>query len=254
MLDRSYSIPYLAAVKIRHNCRLVKSLDDKCVFHFNGVIMKSTIGDRLREARENKELDQSSLASKIGVATRTVQRWEKGEQVPHGVAINKIAKATNASPAWLLTGSGQMYGAPSRPDNVYPLTTSIRRKIKLADIPLLSSVPAGKLATIFHSDYAESYVTVDDVKDPQAFALKVKGNSMSPRIEDGDIVIVSPQGEARSGDICVVRVNDEDTLKKVKFEGSYIHLIPLNPEFDPVTVKKKDVNFAWKVVKLIKEL
>ena len=52
----------------------------------------------------------------------------------------------------------------------------------------------------------------------------------------------------------MVRVNGEDTLKKVKFEGNYIHLIPLNPDFEPVTVKKKDVNFVWKVVKLIKEL
>ncbi len=77
---------------------------------------------------------------------------------------------------------------------------------------------------------------------------------MAPRIEDGDVVIVSPQGEVHSGDICVVRVNGEDTLKKVKFEGNYIHLIPLNPDFEPVTVKKRDVNFVWKVVKLIKEL
>jgi repressor LexA len=107
---------------------------------------------------------------------------------------------------------------------------------------------------MFHPDYVDDYVTVDDVKDSGAFALKVKGNSMAPRIEDGDIVVVSPQAEARSGDICVIRVNDEDTLKKVKLEGNYIHLIPLNPEFDPVTVRKRDVNFIWKVVKLIKEL
>jgi len=122
------------------------------------------------------------------------------------------------------------------------------------DLPLVSAVPAGKVSTIFHPDYVDDYVTVHDVKDPQAFALKVKGNSMAPRIEDGDVVIVSPQEEARSGDICVVRVNGEDTLKKVKFEGNYIHLVPLNPDFDPLTVKRKDVNFAWKVVKLIKEL
>jgi repressor LexA len=105
------------------------------------------------------------------------------------------------------------------------------------DLPLVSAVPAGKVATMFHPDHVDDYVTVDDIKDPQAFALKVKGNSMAPRIEDGDVVIVSPQTEARSGDICVVRVNGEDTLKKVKFEGNYIHLVPLNPEFDPVTVK-----------------
>ena len=147
-----------------------------------------------------------------------------------------------------------MFAPAGRPENVYPLAQSPRRKMRLAELPLVSSVPAGKVATMFHPDYVEHYVTVDDIKDPGAFALKVKGSSMAPRIEDGDIVVVSPQSEPRSGDICVVRVNDEDTLKKVKFEGNYIHLIPLNPEFEPVTVKKKDINFVWKVVKLIKEL
>lgn len=216
--------------------------------------MRVTIGDRIREARGNKELDQATLATKIGVVTRTLQRWEKGDQVPDGVAITKIAKATNVTPSWLLTGEGEMYGQRSRPDNVYPLNAAARRNIRLVDLPLISSVPAGKVATLFHPDYVDDYVTVDDIKDPQAFALRVKGQSMSPRIEDGDIVIVSPQQEPRNGDICVIRVNEEDTLKRVKFEGSYVHLIPLNPEFEPVTVKRKDVNFVWKVVKLIKEL
>ncbi|HUI09870.1 MAG TPA: XRE family transcriptional regulator [Bacteroidota bacterium] len=216
--------------------------------------MKSTIGERLRAARERKELDQATLAAKAGVVTRTLQRWEKGEQVPDGIAITKIARVTNVQPVWLLTGEGDMFAPAGRPENVYPLAASPRRKMRLAELPLVSSVPAGKVATMFHPDYVDHYVTVDDVKDPGAFALKVKGSSMAPRIEDGDIVVVSPQSEPRSGDICVVRVNDEDTLKKVKFEGNYVHLIPLNPEFEPVTVKKKDVNFVWKVVKLIKEL
>jgi repressor LexA len=217
--------------------------------------MKSTIGDRLRTARDNKELDQATLAEKIGVVTRTLQRWEKGEQIPDGIAITRIAKATNVQPTWLLTGEGEMYPSPPRHENVYALPASRqRRRVRLAELPLVSSVPAGKVATMFHPDYVDNYVSVDDIKDPGAFALRVKGNSMAPRIEDGDIVVVSPQTEARSGDVCVIRVNEEDTLKKVKFEGNYIHLIPLNPEFEPVTVKKKDVNFVWKVVKLIKEL
>jgi repressor LexA len=216
--------------------------------------MKSTIGERLREARTNKELDQATLAEKIGVVTRTLQRWEKGEQTPDGVAIMKIARATNVHPTWLLSGEGEMYSPPSHPQNVYPLQSAIRRKVHLVDLPLISAVPAGKVSTMFHPDYVDNYVTVDDIKDPQAFALKVKGSSMSPRIEDGDIVIVSPQQEAHNGDICVIRVDGEDTLKKVKFEGSYIHLVPLNPDFEPVTVKRKDVDFVWKVVKLIKEL
>lgn len=216
--------------------------------------MKNTIGERLREARENKEMDQVTLADKAGVVARTLQRWEKGEQVPDGVSITRLAKATGVQASWLLTGDGDMYAVPSRPENMYVLPGSSRRRNRLVDLPLISAVPAGKVATLFHPDYAEDYVTVDDIKDPQAFALKVKGNSMATRIEDGDVVVVSPQQEARSGDVCVVRVNGEDTLKKVKFEGNYIHLIPFNPEFDPVVVKRREVNFVWKVVKLIKEL
>ncbi len=216
--------------------------------------MKNTIGERLREARENKEMDQATLADKAGVVARTLQRWEKGEQVPDGVSITRLAKATGVQASWLLTGDGDMYAVPSRPENMYVLPGSSRRRNRLVDLPLISAVPAGKVATLFHPDYAEDYVTVDDIKDPQAFALKVKGNSMATRIEDGDVVVVSPQQEARSGDVCVVRVNGEDTLKKVKFEGNYIHLIPFNPEFDAVVVKRREVNFVWKVVKLIKEL
>ena len=216
--------------------------------------MKSTIGERLRSARESKSLDQATLSEKVGVVTRTLQRWEKGEQVPDGLAITRIAKATQVHPNWLLTGEGEMFPSPSRPDNVLSLSNAPRRKSKLMELPLVSAVPAGKVATMFHPDYVDNYVTVDDVKDPQAFALKVKGNSMAPRIEDGDVVVVSPQLEPHNGDICVIRVDGEDTLKKVKFEGTYIHLVPLNPEFEPVTVKRKDVNFVWKVVKLIKEL
>ncbi|HSQ75754.1 MAG TPA: XRE family transcriptional regulator, partial [Bacteroidota bacterium] len=179
--------------------------------------MKNTIGERLREARENKEMDQTTLADKAGVVARTLQRWEKGEQVPDGVSITRLAKATGVQASWLLTGDGDMYAVPSRPENMYVLPGSSRRRNRLVDLPLISAVPAGRVATLFHPDYAEDYVTVDDIKDPQAFALKVKGNSMATRIEDGDVVVVSPQQEARSGDVCVVRVNGEDTLKKVKF-------------------------------------
>lgn len=217
--------------------------------------MRSKIGSRINEARLNKELDQHTLAEKVDVATRTLQRWEKGEQVPDSNYLMRLAKFTGVRPEWLLTGEGEMY--PSLPDRtkIIPLNkATYLRNVPLVDIPLYSSVPAGRTTPIFHPDYVDRYVTIDNINDPNAFALVVKGASMSPKIEDSDIVVVSPKQEVRNGDICVVRVNDEDVLKKVKIDNTHVHLIPLNPEFEPVSVRKRDVGFIWRVVKVIKNL
>jgi len=217
--------------------------------------MKSIIGERIKQARENKEIDQVDLAGRVGVVARTLQRWEKGEQVPGGDDLMELAKATGARAEWLLTGEGEMYFTPVTPPNVIQLhREKLTKGIQLVNIPVLSSVPAGKTAAMFHPEHVERYVTVDNIRDPNAFALVVKGTSMSPKIEDGDIVVVSPRHEVRNGDICVIRVNDEDVLKKIKLEEQYVHLIPLNPVFEPVTVRKRDITFIWKVVKVIKSL
>jgi repressor LexA len=216
----------------------------------------STIGERVRAARENKRVDQRALSRKAGVAVRTLQRWEKGLQVPDSNYLLRLSRSIGVRPEWLLTGDGTMYPLPvPHTGKIIPFNKDILiRNVSLIDIPLLSSVPAGKTAAIFHPEFVERYITVDNIKDHNAFALIVKGMSMSPRIEDGDIVVVSPQQEVRTGDICVVRVNDEDVLKKVKIDDMYVHLIPLNLEFDPVTIRKRDIAFIWKVVRVIKNL
>lgn len=216
--------------------------------------MKQNIADRIREARQRKEFDQAKLSAKIDVATRTLQRWEKGEQVPDSNYLMRIAKTTGVAPHWLLTGNGPRFPQTYPDQKVLPLPTSRYKKVKLINLPLLSSVPGGAPSLIFHPDYVEKYITVDDVNDDSAFALEVKGNSMAPKIEDGDIIVVSPKIDSRSGDICVVRVNDEDTVKRVKVDEQFVHLIPLNPEFEPMVVKKRDVGFMWRVVKVIKSL
>lgn len=215
--------------------------------------MKQTIAQRIRQARLSKDFDQARLAAKLDVATRTLQRWEKGEQVPDGNYLMRLAKIMSVSPEWLLTGSGSMYSQESS-EKILPLPVNRYKKVDLISLPLLSSVPGGAPSLMFHPEYVEKYITVDNVSDAGAFALEVKGNSMAPKIEDGDIIVVSPKLESRSGDICVVRVSDEDTVKRVKVDGHLIYLIPLNPEYEPMAVKKKDVAFMWKVVKVIKNL
>lgn len=214
--------------------------------------MKESIAVRIRLARQGRGMDQARLAARLDVATRTLQRWEKGEQVPDSNFLMRLAKILGVTPHWLLTGEGSMYGEPSA--KILPLPTGRYKKVDLISLPLLSSVPGGAPSLMFHPEYVEKYIAVDSVNDSSAFALEVKGNSMAPRIEDGDIIVVSPKLEPRSGDICVVRVSDEDTVKRIKIDGQLIYLIPLNPEYEPMAVKKKDVTFIWRVVKVIKSV
>ncbi len=216
--------------------------------------MKSTIAQRIREARLSKQLDQADLAAKIDIATRTVQRWEKGEQVPDSNYLMRIAKATGVAAHWLLSGEGEMFPDELQNVKIIALPTSRYKKVDLVSLPLLASVPAGALSQRFSSDQAERFITVDDVRDPNAFALEVKGNSMSPRIENGDIIVVTPKLEVKSGDICVVRVDEEDTVKRIRIDEQFVHLIPLNPEYEPMVIRKKDVTFMWRVVKVIKSV
>jgi len=217
--------------------------------------MKSSLAARLKIAREERELDQGFLAKKIDVAIRTLQRWEKGEQVPDSNYLLRLAKVIGVRPEWLLTGEGEMFPSQPAQTNIIPFhKEQLVKTAPLTEIPLLASVPAGKTNAMFYPDHVDRYVTVDNIKDRTAFALVVKGNSMSPKIEDGDIVVISPQQDVRSGDICVIRVNDEDVLKKIKIDEHYVHLIPLNTDFEPLTVRKRDISFLGKVVKVIKNL
>ena len=83
--------------------------------------MKSSIGDRIRLARENKELDQSSLSALVDVAARTLQRWEKDEQVPDSNYLLRVAKYAGVRPEWLLTGEGEMYPSLPARSKIIPL-------------------------------------------------------------------------------------------------------------------------------------
>lgn len=67
------------------------------------------------------------------------------------------------------------------------------------------------------------------------FILTCRGDSMAPQIMDGDLVAVRSQPEVENGEIAVVRIGDEATLKKVSFDGTTMVLQPLNPAYPLMT-------------------
>lgn len=79
-------------------------------------------------------------------------------------------------------------------------------------------------------------------KTGEFFGLKVKGDSMAPRIQNGDVVIVRKQDNCETGDVCVVMVNGFDaTLKQVKKDYNGITLVPFNDEYRSMFYSNKDI-------------
>ena len=85
---------------------------------------------------------------------------------------------------------------------------------------------------------------------PDSFALHLDGDSMSPRINDGDIVILSPSVPAAQGQIGIARVANQIgvTCKLIRTTQKDVHLIPINERYETKVVNKKDLLWALAVL------
>lgn len=85
---------------------------------------------------------------------------------------------------------------------------------------------------------------------PDSFALQIDGDSMSPRINDSDIVILSPSVPAAQGQIAIARVVNQIgvTCKLIRTTENEVHLIPINERYEPKVVPSKDLLWSLAVL------
>lgn len=184
---------------------------------------KTVIGENIRILRQRRRLTLEELGNAIGVSRQTVQRYESGmiANIPDD-RVEALSRALGTTP-WALHGwedrTGAAYGA---------LPVGRRR------IPLLGEVACGK--PIFAAE--EHDVTVCAAEDLEAdFCLRAKGDSMTgARIYDGDLVFIRAQDVVENGQIAVVVVEDEATLKRVYYYPAQKKLVlsPENPAYAPL--------------------
>jgi len=122
-------------------------------------------------------------------------------------------------------------------------------------VPIINKVAAGYPTDFNDLDYpvgiADDYVRCPDLHDPNAFAVRVIGDSMEPRFHEGDIVILSPAAEVRNGDDCFVRFTmpHETTFKRVFFEAdNKVRLQPRNENYSPIIVDGKRIDGLYRAV------
>ncbi len=122
-------------------------------------------------------------------------------------------------------------------------------------VPVINKVSAGYPTDFDDLDYpagvADDYVRCPDMHDPNSFAVRVVGDSMEPKYQEGDIVIFSPAADVHSGDDCFIRFRmpHETSFKRVFFESdNKLRLQPRNEKYPPVIIDGKRINGLYKAV------
>jgi repressor LexA len=138
-----------------------------------------------------------------------------------------------------LMGKARGYRLPTGPALDPPTTL----------IPLLGRVQAGPLTMAVED--IEGYVPVQSRVSGELFALTVQGKSMiDAGILPGDVAIVRHQPTANAGDIVVALVEDEATVKRLKFKRGRVELHPENKSFDPIVPDPDQLIILGKVVEI----
>lgn len=173
--------------------------------------------NRIRQLRQEQDMKQSDLASKLQVRQTTISNWETDRTEPDTASLQKMAEIFDTTIDYIL-GSSQIRQ---------------RSKHKGVKIPVYGTVAAG-----IPIEAIEDIVDYEEIEPELAasgefFGLRIRGSSMEPRICDGDVVIVRRQEDADTGDVAIIMVNGNDaTCKRIKKDGHGIALIPNNPAYE----------------------
>lgn len=204
--------------------------------------IQELIGLKIKTLRQQHHLSQTELALKTGYKDKT--------------AISKIEKGLVDLPQSKLLLFSSIFNVEISywfDDKIVDSDNNRTHGIK---IPVLGRVAAGIPVEAIEEIIDTEEITEELSKTGSFFGLKLKGNSMEPRMCENDVVIVRRQSDAEDGDIVIATVNgDEATCKRLKKYNDGIALLSNNPNYEPMyfsnnEILEKPVRIIGKVVEL----
>lgn len=204
----------------------------------------------LKQKRKKLGYTLKDVAYKMGVTEATVQRWESGniKSLRQG-RIAKLAEILETTPAALMGWENEEQNIDDKINSAFNV---IDNKY-LRSIPVYESVSAGfgAYADSRILEYIPTYIKCD-YEAENTICIKVVGDSMYPKIEDGDIIQVLKQDSVDSGSVAVVLVDgDEGLVKKVIYGSDWIELHSFNPIYKTMRFNGADVQ-RIRIVGLVK--
>ena len=217
------------------------------------MISVTVFWERFQELCKQKGVSPHKVVTDLGLSSGVLTHWSKRDVIPRNATLKNIADYFSVSTAYFnpkenVKGLNALLfdTFPSIGTYVLPVVGSVRAGY--GSIPVEEQ--NGDYATI-PSDQLKGY-PVSDCR-----IIRVRGDSMYPRVMEGDLIVVHLQNEVDSGDVAVVfNGDDEATLKKVRICDDHIELIPANGKYETKIVAGKDLaecRIYGKVLSLIRD-
>lgn len=182
-----------------------------------------TFSNRLRYYLEINNMTQKELSQRLNVSATSVYNWCSAVKTPRMKYIDQMCNIFHCERI-------DLTDKPSETSN---------HKVK---IKVLGRVAAGIPIDAVEEILGYEEIPEDMARTGEFFALRIKGDSMSPHICDGDTVIVRRQSDADSDQIIIAQVNGSDATCKrlMKYNGG-ISLISFNPLYNPMSYTAEQI-------------
>lgn len=209
----------------------------------------ASLSERLRFLRTQRNMTQEELAEYIGIGKQAISQYERGVRRPDYETIILFCDFFNVSSDYMI-GKSNVTLKLLNSDDIQKLD---KKKNK---IPVLGKVAAGLPIEAQEEVIDWEEITDAMSKDGDYFALQIQGDSMEPRITNGDVIIVRKQDDAESGDTVVAMINGNDAVcKKLKKYKDGIALISTNPAYEPLYFSYSEIgDIPVKIIGKVKEL
>lgn len=192
-----------------------------------------SIAENIKRIRLEHGLSQAELGKIAGVSDKAVSTWELGIKVPRMGAVEKMANYFGIAKSVIVD---DVQPTPTKQPTIPP---GFEPMPAMDVVPLVGRIACG--TPIMAEENIEQMVCVPS-RWHSTFTLTCKGDSMEPRIHDGDLVAIRSQPEVENGEIAAVRIGEEATLKHVYLHENFIELRPENPAFGSIILNREDMN------------
>ncbi len=200
---------------------------------------------RLRQCREDSHETLEQIGQLTGVNKSTVMRWERGDTSKINLpTLYVLARHFHVDPLWL---QGLSDDPTERED---PRVAAAN----VVPVPIIGAVRAGCGGLVFEDPSGVEPVDAALLRGGEEyFWLRVSGDSMTPVINDRDLVLVRRQESVDSGRYAVVMVDGEEGLvKRVVYSDDWIELQSVNPYYPPRRFEGEQIS-AVTVIGLVVE-